>query len=76
MSESKPRVFISFVTEDKGVAAAVQSLIEKRLGLKVRSFCRRILPGHDWLGEIRAVLESAELLVADAQRTIAEAALD
>ena len=31
-----------FVTEDKGVAAAVQSLIEKRLGLKVRSFCRRI----------------------------------
>ena len=61
------RVFISFVTEDKGVAEAVQNLIEQELGLKGNVFMSadrsQVLAGHDWLEKIRAALQSCEALV-------------
>jgi hypothetical protein len=66
-SRAMARVFISFVSEDKSVAEAVQKLIEKELDLKGEVFMSgdrsQVLAGHDWLEKIRSALESCEALV-------------
>jgi hypothetical protein len=59
------RVFISFVTEDKPVAQAVQGLLAKQLDLPGQVFLSTdLVAGQQWLDEIRAAIESAELLIA------------
>ena len=64
MSGKKPKVFISFVSEDKDVATAVKLLIETRLSLRDRVFLStELVAGDDWLAEIRAALENSELLI-------------
>jgi hypothetical protein len=64
MSGKAHRVFVSFVSEDRRVAEAVQQLLESELDLQGQVFLSAdLVAGDDWLAEIRAALESAELLV-------------
>ena len=62
-----PRVFISYVHEDKDIAEAVQGLLVSALGLENEVFLSadttQILAGHVWLDRIRGALESCDVLL-------------
>lgn len=70
-----PRVFISYVHEDRDIAEAVQRMLSSVLNLEKEVFLSadetQVLAGHVWLDKIRGALESCEvLLVLLSERSI------
>ena len=61
------RVFISYVHEDKDIAAALQEMLSSVLKLEKEVFLSadetQVLAGHTWLDRIRDALESCEVLL-------------
>ena len=62
-----PRVFISYVHEDKEIAQAIQALLADMLKLEADVFLSadqtQILAGHIWLDRIRSALDQCEILL-------------
>ena len=59
------QVFISFISEDNLVAAAVQQLLQKTLHLKNEVFLSSvgIIPGQYWLDQVRQALDESKVIV-------------
>jgi predicted nucleotide-binding protein len=56
-------IFISFIHEERQIARAIQSLLQRDFPQRNTFISDDIEPGEDWMREIRQAIQSAKVVI-------------